>query len=568
MTDGRHTDAVNEVASITIDNARLLTQQQQPERALKLLEDLLNRDPANIPAWLAAGSVLQHYGEFKQAADAYRRVLALEPQHRGARQSLAVMLITSGALAEAEPLVDQIAASEPQSADAWALLAVLRQKQVRDREAAEAFRRSLALRPHAIHHSNLLQILQYMEDVTPGDLLAAHRQWDATYASSVHCRPLAVSVGQKTPHRLRLGFVSADFGRHPTGYLALRALECLNRSQCAVICYYDRLPDDDFTARFRAAADDWRVTATWSDDQLVDQIRADQIDILFDLMGHTGARLLTFARRLAPLQITWLGYVGTTGLQQMDYLLADRFHVREEEERFYSEKIIRLPHDYVCYGPPADAPDIGPLPALASGRVTFGCFNNGFKLSSTILEAWTAILKRVPQSQLLIKNRSLTQPEFRDRLHVHFAQTGIPPKRIVLEGGSEHRELLASYNRVDLALDTQPYSGGLTTCEALWMGAPVITFPGRTFAGRHSVSHLTNAGYEQFVAPDLAGYIELAVRWASRLDELAARRSQMREQVRSSPLCDAPKFASDLLTLLWDAWLQTHAKPARLTDHL
>ena len=326
------------------------------------------------------------------------------------------------------------------------------------------------------------------------------------------------------------------------------------------------------TERIAAAAGEWRDVRSLSDSALAEQIRGDQIDVLFDLGGHTsGNRLLVFARKPAPVQVTWLGYVGTTGLTAMDYLLADRFHVREGEEEYYSEQVLRMPNGYACYGPPEDAPQVGPLPAgggrqalgekasLArrvggEGTMTFGCFNNPAKFAASILDAWTEILRRVPNSRLLLKYGGLDDPQVQERLQGEFARRGVEPERIVLEGWSPHRELLAAYNRVDLALDTQPYSGGLTTCEALWMGVPVITFPGQTFAGRHSVSHLTNAGYPQFIAADAAGYVDLAVQWAGRLDELSAIRSQMREQVRQSPLCDAPRFARDLLAVLTAAW--------------
>jgi predicted O-linked N-acetylglucosamine transferase (SPINDLY family) len=327
-------------------------------------------------------------------------------------------------------------------------------------------------------------------------------------------------------------------------------LECIDKTKASIVCYYDLLPEDEYTAHFRAASDEWHVIRGWTHEHLAEQVHRDEIDILIDLMGHTGERLLAFARKPAPLQITWLGYVGTTGLTAIDCLLADRFHVRPGEETFYCEQVIRMPHDYVCYGPPPTSPDVGPLPAASAGHMTFGCFNNAVKLSPVILDAWAQILLRVPGSRLLIKNRSMNQPELRDRLHAQFAQHGIPPQRVILEAGCAHQELLASYGRVDLALDTQPYSGGLTTCEALWMGVPVVTFPGGTFAGRHSVSHMTNAGYPQFVAEDLSGYIELAVSWASRLAELAAIRSHLRETMLRSPLCDGPQFANDFLNLL------------------
>jgi protein O-GlcNAc transferase len=532
--------------------ARLLTERQQPERALKLLEEALNRDPNDVSAWLLAGNALQVMGDMNQARSAYERALAAAPGSSTARYSLALLLIHHGSLAEAETYVNQMVAEEPHSANTWAILATLRQKQIRDREAVDALRKAMAIAPIPEHYSNLLQTMQYDEDVTPAQLLAEHRQWNERFAAPV--LPAAPPV--TTPRRnepLRIGFVSADFGRHPTGFFALRPLECLDKSKASVVCYYDLLPEDEYTARFRAASDAWHVIRGWSNERLAEQVRRDEIDVLVDLMGHTGTRLVAFARRPAPVQVTWLGYVGTTGLAAMDCLLADRFHVRPGEEDFYSEEVLRMPNGYVCYGPPPVCPDVGPLPAASAGHVTFGCFNNAVKLSPLILDVWARILLRVPGSRLLIKNRSMNQPELRDRLHAHFAQHGIPPQRIILEAGCAHHELLASYGRVDLALDTQPYSGGLTTCEALWMGVPTVTFPGRTFAGRHSVSHMTNAGFPQFVADNANGYIELAVAWANRLNELASIRAQLRETMQRSPLCDAPQFASDLFDLLRQA---------------
>ena len=517
-------------------------------QALQRLADELNRNPANIDAWLTAASVLTQFGEFSQAETAYRRVLAIEPRHGAARFGLAQMLLEQGELTEATPIIDALVSEQPQSADVWALLAALRQKQVRDEEAADALRRSLTFRPDAARHSNLLQILQCADNVAQDVLLAAHQQWNVLYATPIrHVGPIRHRDRNKP---LRLGFLSADFGRHPLGFMTLRPLELLDKSHCSIVCYYDRTPEDDYTARFRAAADQWRVTDGWSDEQLAQQIQSDGIDILFDLMGHTGHRLLVFARKPAPVQITWFGYVGTTGLAAMDFLLADRFHVREGEERHFCEKILRMPHGYAVYEPPADAPEVAPLPALSSGCVTFGCFNNAAKFSRLILDAWAQVLLRAPQARLLLKNRSFSQAEYRDRLHAHFATSGIPPQRIILEGAVPHHELLAAYNRVDLALDTQPYSGGLTTCEALWMGVPVVTFPGATFAGRHSVSHLSNAGLLQFSADDLDGYLDLAAEWAERLDELASLRQSLRDRLGGSPLCDAPRFASDFLELL------------------
>jgi predicted O-linked N-acetylglucosamine transferase (SPINDLY family) len=252
--------------------------------------------------------------------------------------------------------------------------------------------------------------------------------------------------------------------------------------------------------------------------------------------------------------MTWLGYVGTTGMAAMDFLLADRFHVRPGEESAYAETVLRMPSGYACYGPLPDAPAVGPLPSLANGYVTFGCFNNPAKFTPRMLKAWSQILLGVPGAKLLLKYGGLEPSPALDIIRSEFSRHCVEPVRILLEGWSPVREFLAAYNRIDLALDTQPYSGGATTCEALWMGVPVITFPGPIFASRHSTSHLTNAGYGQFVANDIEGYVGMAIEWAGRLKDLAAMRSQMREKVRQSSLCDGPQFARDFWSVIKQAW--------------
>jgi len=383
--------------------------------------------------------------------------------------------------------------------------------------------------------------------------LAAHREWNDWYAQKVMPLPPPAATSA-TNRRLLIGFIGLDFSIGPTGFLGLRALECLDRKQCSIACYFDRVTADDYTARFRAVSDIWRVTIGLTDEGLAHQVRQDEIDVLVDLGGHVGRRLLTFARRPAALQVTWLGYVGTTGLAAMDGLIADRFHVREGEEQWFTESVLRMPHDYICYGAPPNAPPVTPLPALATGCVTFGCFNNPAKYAPPILDAWGEIMRRVSTARLLLKYGGLNQPDSERRFRGELERRGVADHRILIDGWSENLQSMARYSQVDLALDTQPYSGGLTTCEALWMGVPVITCPGSAFASRHSMSHLTNASYDQFVARDMAGYIELAVEWAERLDELAAIRAQLRDCMSKSPLCDGRQFARDFLALLRQAW--------------
>jgi len=534
--------------------ALLTSQRGDVRRGLEIVERVLAREPLLVPAWLVLGNSQRLLDQLSAAEAAYRRAIEIEPTSRDARYNLALVLLQRLSYCEAEAWARQLVTENPADAESWIVLGGAVHAQGRTDEAIQAMHRSAALSKGVTSHSKLLVALHYSTQLDAAALLAAHRQWDAIHARprlpARPPRPRPLPPGRK----LRLGFSAIDFSIGPTGFLGLSPIECLDRRECAVVLYSDRLWEDDLTARFRAAADTWRVSAGLSDDELAEQIRRDEIDVLFDLGGHVGRRLLAFAQKPAPLQITWLGYVGTTGMSAMDCLLADRYHVRPGEEPHYSETILRMPQDYICYSPPARSPAIGPLPALAAGDFTFGSFNNPAKYSQVVLDAWAALLQRVPRARLLLKYGGLDQGPLCDLLLAEFARRGVARERILFDGWSDNYDFLAAYNRIDLELDTQPYSGGLTTCEALWMGVPVITCPGATFAGRHSTSHLTNAGFGQFVAADIKEYVEMAVAWTRRLAELAELRVTMREQVRNSPLCDGPRFARDLLTLIRKHW--------------
>jgi len=540
--------------------ALLKIQRGEIKEGIEATKRVLQRLPDLAPAWLILGNAERLRDNLEESEAAYRRAVALTPRDHDARFNLALVLLQRLRLDESVQLITELIKEDPSDANSWVVLGGTLHAQARSEEAIDALRRAVELGPDPGSHSKLLMALPYSTTVTPEQVLAEHREWDERYARML--APVENTAGQASSGtlsksgatKLRLGFVGLDFSSGPTGFLGLRALEGLDKSQCEVVCYSDRAWKDEYTVRFAAVADEWRIVLGWTDEELAQQVRRDEIDVLVDLGGHVGRRLLAFARGPAALQVTWLGYVGTTGLAAMDGLIADRFHVREGEERWYSEAVLRMPHDYICYGPPPNAPDVGRLPALGSGRVTFGSFNNPAKYSPAILDAWGEILRRVPTANMYLKYGGLEQANIRRRLVGEFEKRGIASERLAMEGWSPNAENMARYNRVDLALDSQPYSGGLTTCEALWMGVPVVTCPGSCFASRHSTSHITNAGYGQFVAPDLARYVELAVEWAGRIDELAAMRVQMREQVAKSPLCDGEGFARAMLGMLREAW--------------
>ena len=304
-----------------------------------------------------------------------------------------------------------------------------------------------------------------------------------------------------------------------------------------------------------ALSDGWVDTRGISDEALSQRIYADRIDILVDLAGHTAKnRLLVFARRPAPIQVTWAGYVGSTGLSAMDYLIADNQHVPQGVDSYYSEKIIRLPESYICYEPPDYAPPVGPPPFRRNGYVTFGCFNNPAKINTGVLSAWTEILRSVPKSRLFLKYTNMDSDKNVKRISNFVSENGVSASRIRIENSSPHSELLACYNNVDIVLDTFPYSGGLTTCESLWMGVPVITLPGETFASRHSFGHLKNVGLQDLVSSDWPDYVSKAVELAQDARQLIALRNDLREQVAEPRLCDGKRFAEDFAAAMRQIW--------------
>jgi predicted O-linked N-acetylglucosamine transferase (SPINDLY family) len=391
-------------------------------------------------------------------------------------------------------------------------------------------------------------------------VLAAHKRWGRLYRPRTpHDRFLFPN--DPNPQRPpRIGFVSADLHRHAAAFLTLPAIEQLARLGFPLYCYKTdrKRADDDFSERFKAASVAWQDVTDLDDPSLIRQIMSDGIDILFDLSGHTaGNRLGIFAQRAAPIQLSWAGYVGTVGLDTYEGVIADPVEIPPEHDDSYVEPVIRLPDCYVSYHPPKDPPDVGPLPCLTDGRFTFGCFNRPAKLNGQVASVWARILAQVPNSRLLMMYGGLNEATTQATVHSTLTQSGVPIERVEMIGENEQSKLLRGYGEVDLALDPFPYSGGVTTLEAIWMGVPVVTLVGDTFAGRHSASHLTAAGLSQFctITPD--DYVALAIAWSQRREELAVLRGTLRERVAASPLCDAPRFAKNLaaeLTRLWSTW--------------
>jgi predicted O-linked N-acetylglucosamine transferase (SPINDLY family) len=519
-----------------------------------------NRAIALKPAFAMAHNNLGHAllgtGDNDGAMAAFSRALALDPNLAIAHNNLGTALKTAGRDEEALAAFQRAVNADPQCASAVANLASALHEWGMVAEAILLDKRALAMPgASAAVHSNCLAILHLEQGATLAGLLQAHREYDRHYG-----QPLVASWTQhpnaRDPERpLRLGFVSPHMGFHPVGYFLVQLLENLDRSEFTVIGYQDSLRSDAMTDRLKSCAHEWHTVKGLTDEALAQRIRDDRIDILFDLEGHNaGNRLLTFARKPAPVQITWLDYVGTTGLSAMDYILADARQIPHEAEPHYSEKVLRMPDDYICFDPPANAPLVGPLPAATNGCITFASFNALPKVTRQSVEIWSRILRKVPTARLSLRNRRMDHPTIVARYRQSFAEHSIDPARIDFHGWSPWNELLAAYKQVDIALDTMPYNGGLTTCEALWMGVPVVTCPGEIFASRHGLAHLTAAGVTETIARDVDEYVEIAVALANNLSRLSALRTSLRERMATSPLCDGPRFARNFASVIREAW--------------
>jgi protein O-GlcNAc transferase len=529
-------------------------------------------------------------GNLDQAETHFRQALDLLPHFIGAQGNLGNVLARQGKLANAAQCYVAILQREPNRADAHHDLGTIHQLQCNFRLAVDHFRLALAIKPDyaeaqlnlglslarlgqtneafaslenalqcrpqavATHHRALLA-MQYLPEVNITRLAQSHRLFDERHAAALRAAWRSHTNQPDPERKLRLGFVSPDLFSHPVGYFLVGLLEHIDREQFDVTCYSDTSRADAITDRLRLASTTWREARTLDDEQLAEKIRDDQIDVLFDLAGHTpGNRLLAFARRPAPLAITWLGYVGTTGLSAIDYLLADRFQLSSEAEPQLVERVLRMPDGYLCYDPPPYAPAVSSLPAHERGHVTFGSLNNFVKITPPVIDAWAEILWRVPTARLVLRYRNLDAPEVRRDLLGRFAQREIDASRLELLGEASHADFLSEYGRIDIALDTFPYSGGLTTCEALWMGVPVVTWPGETFASRHSLTHLTNAGHTETIARNPEEYVRIAAELAADLPRLAALRGRLRQQMAASPLCDGQRFSRNFAGLVREAW--------------
>lgn len=535
------------------------------------------------------GNTLKNLGRLEEAKACYRKALQLKPNLAGAYSNLGVTLQEMGNLDEAEAVLRQALQIKPNFLEAYsnlgstlndlgrleearveyetALLIKPDQPEILNNlgntllnmgchdEAIDCYRRALKANPGYLKaRSNLLFSLNYSTCHTREYCLAEALEYGRTVRSMV-ATPYTQWSSKLRPGRLRVGLVSADFGNHPVGYFMESVLTQLGAASLELIAYPTSLKSDELTARIKPRFSAWKSLYGKSDRAAAQLIHDDGVHILIDLSGHTKLnRLPIFSWKPAPVQVAWLGYFATTGVAEIDYILGDPYVSPNNEAGHFTEKIWQLPDCYWCFTAPAIQIEVSPLPALSAGHITFGCFNNLTKMNDDVVAVWARILNTVPGSRLFLKYSQLNDPLMRKTTLERYAKHGIGADRLILEGRSSRAEYLACYHRVDIALDPFPYPGGTTSLESLWMGVPFITKRGDRFLSHAGETIACNAGLSEWVAADEDDYLTKTVSFASNPAQLERLRAVLRQQVLTSPLFNAARFAENFEKAMWGMW--------------
>ncbi|MFD2112986.1 tetratricopeptide repeat protein [Thiorhodococcus fuscus] len=533
------------------------------DTAVPAFDRALAIDPQADDAHLNRALALSMLRQPDEALDAFAHALKIRPDSVDALNKRGILLQNLGRLDEARASLGQALAIKPDAADVLTNLGNLFKSQARLDEALDCYQRASTIQPDLVEswHNRLL-CLNYHANIPRDQVFAEHRAFERSLAATVIPLPLFTMMDRDPERRLRIGFVSGDLRQHPVAFFLRPVLERLDRKRFQIFCYTTSLRRDDLTRVLRGLTDVWHECAGLGSRAIANRIRADAIDLLFDLSGHTeGNALLSFAARPAPVQISWIGYPNTTGLAAMDYRLVDDLtDPPGDADAYHSECLIRLPEGFLCYRPLEVARNLplAPSPCLENGFITFGSFNNLAKLTPDMIDLWGEILERTPESRLLLKSHTVTELQVWNQWLARFSERGIDLGRLeVLPRAPSHEEHLAQYQRIDIALDTFPYHGTTTTCEALFMGVPVVTLAGDRHASRVGISLLTRVGLPELIATSAEDYVRIAVDLTTDTKRLSGLRAGLRERLEQSPLRDEIGFTRTLeaaLRQMWRIW--------------
>jgi dTDP-4-amino-4,6-dideoxygalactose transaminase/predicted O-linked N-acetylglucosamine transferase (SPINDLY family) len=538
--------------------ATVLHMQGQVEQALVGMQTAAQLFPDDAEVHNNLGLMLKGQGLAAQAEASLNRAILLKPDYVEAHNNLGIALQDLGRLTAAETSLRHALALKPDYAKAHNNLGITLHYQSRLAEARTAYLRALEIEPaYADAYSNLLFCLSQMEGIDADALFAEHLGFGERFEAPLRARWTAHGNTRDPQRRLRVGFVSGDLREHPVAaFIEPVLIHLADHPSLSLYAYSNHSTYDHVTQRLRGHFAHWHSVVGMNDDAMANRIRADGIDILIDLSGHTAHnRLLVFARKPAPVQATWIGYPGTTGLWAMDYYLTDRFLLPPGQfDHRFTEKLVHLPVS-APFSPPRDGPPVNSLPALANGYITFGSFNRPSKISPGVIAVWSQLLRALPTARMLLG--AMPEDGDNDSFIAWFAEQGITRERLSFRRRSDMTAYLALHHEVDVCLDTFPYSGGTTTLHAMWMGVPTLTLAGDTAAGRQGACILEHSGLSQFVARDGADFVQKGLAIAADLPVLADLRGGLRDRFALPSSVDLINIANGVeqaLRAMWQRW--------------
>jgi protein O-GlcNAc transferase len=539
----------------------VLQDQGQLNEALLCYKKTITIDPTFSGSYNNLRNVLRQSGRLEEAICYYQKAIALSPNFAGSYYNLAQAIHDNGNLEEAITYYQKALQIDPSIANAYYSLGKALKEIGALEDAVACYRKALQIDPnHVYAYNNILLLMNYSSHYDAQTIFSEHLRFARQITEPLCPRFFRYANDRSPSRRLRIGYVSPDFRRHSVNYFIMPVLASHRHERYELFCYSDVLIPDHVTERLQGHADHWRTIADMQDHEVAELVLQDGIDILVDLAGHTGNnRMLLFARKPAPVQVSWLGYPNTTGLSTIDYRIVDPYTDPQGlTDPFYTEKLLRLPESFLCYLPDENSPDVGPLPAIASGHITFGSFNIFTKVTEEVLALWSDVLKKIPHAHIVLKTKSFADKQIRERVMKTFEQNGIHSERVELLGHEEHfLKHLSLYNRIDIGLDTFPYNGTTTTCEAMWMGLPVITLAGNKHASRVGVSLLSNVGLTDLIAKTRDEYVDIAVNLAADTRRLQKLRENLRIMMGNSPLTDTKRFTENVensYRYMWEIW--------------
>jgi len=530
-------------------------------QALDAFRKALDLNQGDVVAHLGLGVVLQESRYFSEAIDCYKKALEIDPANALAHIDIGTAYREKWQLDEATRYFRKALELDPKNADAFFNLGTVQLMQSRIDEAYVSYRSALSLNPELLlAYQSLIMIMHYDSRYDPETIFFEHVRFAGQFAEPLYPSDVSYPNEKSALRKLRVGYISPDFRMHSVAYFIEPVIGTHNRDRVEVFCYSDVAKKDEVTDRLRKLSDHWQDIRGLSDEKVSTLIREEEIDILVDLAGHTANnRVLVFARKPAPVQVSWIGYPSTTGLSTIEYKIVDHYtDPPGMTEQYYTEELIRLEETFLCYHPEKDAPEIYVPSVCREGAVTFGSFNNYAKVAHEVVALWSMVLHALPESRLLMKAYSFSDDATRHAAIERFQREGISADRIeLLTSQATIREHLALYHNIDIGLDTFPYNGTTTTCEALWMGVPVITLAGKNHAARVGVSLLSNIGLREFIAQTKEEYVEIAVKLAGDTRRRADLRKNLRSMMTRSPLTNAERFVDNLersYRMMWEKW--------------